>query len=121
MERCGEEKCQVKAESGGNQLHINPDDWQWEYDSPESNPRLKAKQIFDHVSDQIVLRIRLGAIIQLHDGRQPKENDPWWMHRALPTYLALPVIIEMLRTDGYRFVKLDDSDIELLEHDCAKY
>lgn len=97
----------------GNQPHINPNDWQWEHSNPTSNSREKAEAIFN----QIKRDAEHGCIIQLHDGKQP-DGDDHWIHRALPTYLALPIIIESLRAKGYRFVKLDDHGIELLKHEC---
>jgi peptidoglycan/xylan/chitin deacetylase (PgdA/CDA1 family) len=44
-----------------------------------------------------------GAIILHHDGTEPR-NTEWWNNNRRETLAALPHEIDMLRSEGYRFV-----------------
>jgi peptidoglycan/xylan/chitin deacetylase (PgdA/CDA1 family) len=66
------------------------------------------------VAERIVADIQPGGVILLHDGIEPPPYQAKWrpgddlFQDRSPTIKALPMIIELLHSQGYRFVTLPE-------------
>jgi peptidoglycan/xylan/chitin deacetylase (PgdA/CDA1 family) len=66
------------------------------------------------VAERVLKGVQPGGIILLHDGWEPPAHQPAWqpewalLQDRSPTIGALPMIIEPLQDQGYRFVTLPE-------------
>jgi len=95
---------------------IGFDDWNWDdskqWDQKDTNTiSNKTSQIIDGVKS----KVQNGSIIALHDSAQYGLEEPLahpnWTKRAIPTFQALPVIIDYLHSRGFSIVKLSQMDL----------
>ena len=59
----------------------------------------------EKIADMTLRRLRAGAVILMHDGREPRAPEDV---DASPTVAALPAIIEGVRRAGFEFVPIEE-------------
>jgi peptidoglycan/xylan/chitin deacetylase (PgdA/CDA1 family) len=85
---------QLKRVTSSNMVTVNWDAEGFDWMKPNSPERIEQK---------VLASVRPGSIVLLHDGDETRHGSD-----RSQTVAALPVIIETLRAEGYRFVTLPE-------------
>jgi peptidoglycan/xylan/chitin deacetylase (PgdA/CDA1 family) len=77
-------------------------------DSPGVSPKDFKLDDSGAIAEAVVSAIRPGAIVDLHDGRPPRERPGSTLPTRQATADAIPLVLARLTGAGYRFVTVSE-------------